>query len=162
MPSIRELYLADQKDRSDSYKLPKDEQRAFEIQAQRRDQHRLQQVREALHAKQVQTGEDLFCAAMIFQHGLDTCDFAMAHLLALQAHELGFNALEVMNFGPHPLWVAAAARDRWLVNMGLPQDFGTQMHTLPDGTKERAPVNPDITNEERARWHVDPLDDDFS
>ena len=41
--------------------------------------------------------------------------------------------------------------------LGKPQPYGTQFKRSVDGKVERWPVDPSITNAERARWHVDPI-----
>ncbi len=59
----------------------------------------------------------------------------------------------------HPLarWLAAASKDRELMALGKPQLYGTQFKRGADGKVVRWPVDPSITNAERARWHVDPI-----
>ena len=54
-------------------------------------------------------------------------------------------------------WLAAASKDRELMTLGKPQLYGTQFTSGADGKVERWPVDPSITNAERARWYVDPI-----
>lgn len=52
------------------------------------------------------TPDDLYHAAMVFQHGDNAGDWRRAHELALRSAELGHSAAR---------WLAAAAHDRWLM-----------------------------------------------
>ena len=58
----------------------------------------------------------------------------------------------------HPRWLAAASKDRELTREGKPQLYGTQFRDIGNGM-ELYPVDPSITDEERARWNVPPLAD---
>ncbi len=92
---------------------------------------------------------------MIFQHGSEVSDYALAHLLALRASEMGYVHTEKE---ADPLWLAAAAKDRLLVTLGQPQDFGTQYtRDIQTGKSVRYAINPAIADEERKKWHVPPL-----
>jgi hypothetical protein len=93
--------------------------------------------------------DDYYHAAMVFQHGATVEDYRKAHELALKAVELEPEH--------RALWLAAAAKDRELVHQGKPQLYGTQFHTQADGASVRYPVDPSITNAERARWRVPPI-----
>ena len=121
------------------------------------DEIRLARVREMILNKELRTGADFYHAAMIFQHSPDIADYALAHLLALKSSEMGYECED----GKSPLWLAAAAKDRWLVRIGQLQDFGTQ-YTWDKETNQNKqyPVNPAITDEERKRWHVPPLNNE--
>lgn len=94
-------------------------------------------------------GKDLEEAGFILQHGNDTTDYWNAHELALRAVTVGDSAA---------LWLAAATLDRYLVNKGKAQLYGTQS-TRNDktGKYELYPVDPTITDAERAKWHVPAL-----
>ena len=50
----------------------------------------------------------------------------------------------------------AAAEDRQRMALGKPQRYGTQYKKV-DGTWQLWPVDPSVTDEERARWHCPPL-----
>ena len=57
-------------------------------------------------------------------------------------------------------WLAAASLDRSLLMAGKPQKYGTQFgYTEPDGWKIAEPIDPTVTDEERAEWNVPPLKD---
>jgi hypothetical protein len=97
------------------------------------------------------TPKDLEAAALILQHGTVANDYWHAHTLAMRAVKLGDSSA---------LWLAAATIDRYLVAKGELQMYGTQTHVdAKTNQLEPAPVNPTITDEERARWHVPPLKD---
>lgn len=86
---------------------------------------------------------------MIFQHGDTLDDYWMAHTLAKRSAEMGHNPGR---------WLAAAALDRWLLNQGKPQKYGTQFYS--DGKSWRLlKLDPDTTDAERAEWNVLPVDE---
>lgn len=112
-----------------------------------RDGTRRALVHSLLTTGVLQSAEDFYGAARLFQHSDDPAEFEQAHQLALKAAELGH---------PDARWLAAAALDRWLVVQGQPQRYGTQY--LSDGVRQRLmDVDPATTDEERARWNVPPL-----
>jgi len=82
-------------------------------------------------------GEDLFHAAMVFQHGSQLGDWRRAHELALQAVALHHEPAK---------WLAAAALDRWLVNLGRPHKYGTQ-YRMAGGKRELGDVDPSTSDE---------------
>ena len=56
------------------------------------------------------------------------------------------------------LWLTAATWDRWLMQAGQPQRFGTQYQFDPATKKMRLyPVDPSVTDAERERWGFPPL-----
>lgn len=114
------------------------------------DAARLARVREIVAAGGAKTADDHYNAAVVFQHGQRPEDYRMAHTLALRAAELdpGLRGAK---------WLAAAAADRELTSQGKPQRFGTQLRGTAGGGIELHPVEPGVTDEERARWHVRPL-----
>ncbi len=82
------------------------------------------------------TNDELVQLAFLFQHSSELDDL-------WNAHELGNNADE------EGKWIAAAAEDRWLLNKGEKQKWGTQFLNA----KEQAPMLSDeesgITDEMR-------------
>ncbi len=114
-----------------------------------RDQARRKEVLEILARNEAKHSDDYFYAAMIFQHGESVEDIAEAHRLALKAVELdGKNE--------RAKWLAAATKDRWLMKRDEPQLYGTQFRKSGDVWIQH-PVDPRVTDEERARWNVSPL-----
>lgn len=105
-------------------------------------------VEELLRSGQVQTAEDYFHAAFIFQHGERLEHWAQAHLLARTAAAMGH---------PKARYQAAAAYDRWLMRQGLAQKYGT--NSVMDGDGWRVwDIDPQTTDQERADWDVPPLE----
>jgi hypothetical protein len=114
----------------------------------KRDDARRARVEELIAADALQTPEDYFHAAMVFQHGQRLEHFWRAHELALKAAELG-------HLQP-ARWLAAAAYDRWLMHQGKPQKYGTQYRS--DGARWKLwDVDPATTDAERAAWDVPSL-----
>jgi hypothetical protein len=135
---LHALYEEDQADRRGE--LPAD--------LHRRDERRRRRVEQLLAQGAVTDPDDLFCAAMVFQHGNDRAHYRRAHELARRAAELG---------STRPArWLAAAAWDRWLMAGGLPQQYGTQYRSV-GGRWVLYQVDPATSDEERARWDVPPL-----
>ena len=114
-----------------------------------RDAERRKRVREILDADGAKTAADYHHAAMVFQHSDAIDDYDLAHKLALKAVELDPER-------PGARWLAAAAKDRWLMNQGKPQLYGTQYKTV-DGKTILWEVDPSVTDEERAKWDCPPL-----
>lgn len=117
------------------------------------DRVRRRRVLHLLKGRQLLRRADELRAAMILQHGETIGDFAVAHLLALDAH---MNRVKKVRFVPDALWLAAAAQDRFLVNIGRPQRFGTQFRPSRNGVGvcEVYPIDRRTSEALRRRWHV--------
>lgn len=111
------------------------------------DHQRRVEVLGYLEAGQVQTTRNLIDAAFIFQHGNCSEHYLLANRLAQIALEAG---------DPEARWIYAAALDRYLMQQGKLQKYGTQ-YTLVDGRYELYPVDPATTDAERAQYNVPPL-----
>lgn len=113
------------------------------------DAKRRKKIYGMLHHNAIRSPLDLEAAALILQHGNDTTDFWTAHTLALRAVTLGNDDAR---------WLAAATLDRYLMNKGLPQKYGTQSTVNPEThLRELYSVDPSVTDSERTVWHVPPL-----
>lgn len=135
---LRALFEEDQADRSGQ----------FPTDMYQRDQRRRRRVEQLLAQGTLTGPDDLFHAAMVFQHGADRAYYLRAHELAKRATELG---------STRPArWLAAAAYDRWLMTGGLPQKYGTQYRSA-NGRWVLHEVDPTTSDGERARWDVPPL-----
>jgi hypothetical protein len=108
-------------------------------------------VHQILDSGGAKTSDDYYSAAIVFQHGKTIADFQRSHLLALKAVELDPN-------NKRALWLAAASKDRELMNLGKPQLYGTQYRKV-DGRMKLYQVDPSVTDEERAKWNVPPLEE---
>ncbi len=82
-----------------------------------RDSVRLARVKQMCQGQHLTTGMDHYHAAMILQHAHEPDDYLLAHELCVVAISQGVEQAK---------WLAAASEDRYLMNMGRPQRFGTQ------------------------------------
>ena len=89
-----------------------------------RDQARLERTKELYRENQLKTGNDYYHAALILQHGRVPEDFLLAHEFCIVAISKGKN-------DRYTRWLAAASEDRFLMNIGRPQRFGTQYQAYP-------------------------------
>jgi hypothetical protein len=81
------------------------------------DRARRARAREMLDSGQINSADDYWRAAFIFQHGDRPEDYLLAHSLAVAAIGLGRQ---------DATWIAAATMDRYLHSIGKPQIYGTQ------------------------------------
>ncbi len=89
-----------------------------------RDKARLARTKELYREGRLQTANDYYHAALILQHGDVPEDFLLAHEFCIVAISKGKNDKETR-------WLAAASEDRFLMNIGRPQRFGTQYRADP-------------------------------
>ncbi|MCW0197467.1 hypothetical protein [Sphingopyxis sp.] len=87
------------------------------------DDERRGRARRLLDSGALQSGDDYYHAAFVFQHGSDANDYLMAHLLATIAIARGRS---------DAVWIASATLDRYLQAIGKPQILGTQ-YTISAG-----------------------------
>jgi len=90
------------------------------------DQERLKRTEVLLENSLLTTGEDYYHAAYLFQHGVTAESYLKAHILAMIAMKNGYTKAA---------WIASATLDRYLLNIGKAQVFGTQFKgaTIPLG-----------------------------
>lgn len=138
---LKALFDADQADRSGAIDWS---------QVSARDAERRAKVQQIVEAGGAKAADDWFHAAMVFQHGMTVEDLA-------QAHQLAARALEQDPDHGRAKWLFAASKDRWLMRQQKPQLYGTQFAKGADGKWALYPVDPAITDEERARYNVPPL-----
>ena len=109
--------------------------------------HRVE-ILQLLQQGKITQAVDLYHAAMIYQHGTCADHFKLANELAERSMTLGY---------PPARWLYAASRDRYLLAVGRPQEFGTQLHW----DKVRGWYMPALdfrtTDEERAKYNVPPI-----
>ena len=89
-----------------------------------RDNARLERTKELYQENQLKTANDYYHAALILQHGRVPEDFLLAHEFCIVAISKGRN-------DKYTRWLAAASEDRFLMNIGRPQRFGTQYQAYP-------------------------------
>lgn len=87
-----------------------------------RDRARLKRVKDLFATDGLHTANDYYRSAMILQHGEAPEDFLLAHEFCVVAIIKGKNDRE-------SAWLAASAEDRFLMNIGRPQRFGTQFRS---------------------------------
>jgi hypothetical protein len=141
---LERLYTDDQKDRAGNL-----EGTAWQA-VEKRDAERRKRVLEIVEKGGAKEAGDYIHAAMVFQHGSTPDDLDHANRWATKAVELDSEY-------PGARWLAAASRDRWLMDSGKPQLYGTQFRRDKDGPWYLWRVDPSITDEERAKWDVPPL-----
>jgi hypothetical protein len=90
------------------------------------DYKRRNRWKQLLDTGALQSGDDYYHAAFVFQHGNEADDYLLAHVLAMIAVARG---------RPDAVWIASATLDRYLQAIDKPQIFGTQ-YTIP----EKGPV----------------------
>lgn len=121
-----------------------------------RDKARLARVLALVGKGELKTSPDYLHAAMILQHGWTAEHYELAHQFAKHAADEGY----VPSEGEvDPLWLAAAAKDRALISQGKPQRYGTQFKkNSKEGEWYLYEVDPTVNDDERAAWHVQPLE----
>lgn len=146
---LRKFYKEDQRDRTKQL-WTKNEKLFL-----RRDLARLRKVLHIIATHKLVTPGDHLHAAMILHHGSKTRHYKMAYKLAKKSADMGYKK---QKGEVDPLWLAAAAKDRWLMSQGKPQYFGTQFRKgSKDGQWYHYKTDPGVTDKERAKWHVQPL-----
>lgn len=116
-----------------------------------RDKARLARVKELYAQDRLGTGNDYYHAAMILQHGNIPEDYLLAHEFCVVAITKGKNDKATR-------WLAAASEDRFLMNIGRPQRFGTQYRSDgPDAPMRLYKVDEGITDELRRALNVPAL-----
>ena len=87
------------------------------------DEKRRARTEQLLDSGALQSGDDFYHAAFIFQHGAKADDYLKAHLLATIAVARGKSGA---------VWIASATLDRYLRAIDKPQVLGTQ-YRMPKG-----------------------------
>ncbi len=113
-----------------------------------RDRYRIERVKELYQADSLHTGKDYFHAAMILQHASTPDDYLLAHELAVVAISLREEGAK---------WLAAATEDRFLMNIGRPQRFGTQYIANNNQPLHLYQVSPGVTDGLRRALNVTSL-----
>jgi hypothetical protein len=140
------LYAADQSDRRNAKTIADFDSMSV------RDSVRRVRVRALLGELREPTANDLYHAAMVFQHGDDTTSYR-------RAYELSKRAAEVDTGHQKARWLSAASWDRYLMRQQKPQWYGTQfVRSNHDGPWILYPVDTTkVTDAERVRMGVGTL-----
>jgi hypothetical protein len=115
-----------------------------------RDKARLARVKELYAQNRLQTASDYYHGAMILQHGNAPEDFLLSHEFCVLAISKGKNDKDAK-------WLAASSEDRFLMNIGRPQRFGTQFHSEGNGPILLYAVDSGVTDETRREMGVHSL-----
>jgi len=114
---LEEIFQEDQQDREKVYESSKEVQ-----ELKGRDARRRKRVTMMMELGEVKTKNDLYHAAVLFQHGLTSADFLTAHRLATLAAVHGHKTAR---------WLLAASLDRYLMSIKQGQIYGTQFEFNP-------------------------------
>ncbi len=110
------------------------------------DAKRRARTQDLLDSGALESGDDFFHAAFVFQHGNAPADYLKAHLLAMIAIARG---------KPGAVWIAAASLDRYLQAIGKPQVLGTQYTLLKDAPATQEPYDRTLVSDAmRKALHV--------
>ena len=116
-----------------------------------RDEQRELKVKQLLAAGSLSSGTDYFHAAMVLQHATSPDDYLLAHDLCVIAISKGESKAK---------WLAAASMDRFLINIGRPQRFGTQFQSKrPFRPPMLVSVDPSFPDALRKELDVPTLED---
>jgi hypothetical protein len=111
-PELAQLYEQDQADR-----MPPGGKAIDWSVVGPRDKQRRARVYALYEAGELRTGKDFERAAMVLQHAEQPDEYLLAHEFCVVALSKGERDAR---------WLAAATEDRFLMNIGRPQRFGTQ------------------------------------
>jgi hypothetical protein len=120
---LSRMYQEDQADRKPEDGKPIDWKKILP-----RDRAREARVKELYRSDDLETGADYYHAAMILQHSPRAEDYLLAHDFCIVAVAKGERQAR---------WLAAASEDRFLMNIGRPQRFGTQYRSDLSGKNLR-------------------------
>jgi hypothetical protein len=141
-PEMTAMFDADQSARQEMTKIdwavlgPQDEKRRLRTKA-------------LLDSGMLKTASDFYHAALVFQHGRKPDDYLLAHTLAVVAVAQG---------RADATWIASATLDRYLINIGQKQIYGTQYRTVEGGATSQDPFDRSLVSDVlRAALHVPPL-----
>ena len=130
-PEIQALFAADQEGRTGGV----EDWAAL----RRADRERRARARELLDEGKLQTADDFYAAAFVFQHGNEPEDYLLAHALAVRSLALGHKRAE---------WIAAASLDRYLQSIAREQVYGTQSTRYPGEDATREPYNRELLTDQ--------------
>lgn len=113
-----------------------------------RDTQRRHETLRHINVPALHSEEDFYHAAMIFHHGLCSDHFKLAHGLATESMELGYEKAK---------WLYASTLDRYLRKIGHVQRFGTQYDQRGRCSYVLGRVDSATTDQDRKRFNVPTL-----
>jgi hypothetical protein len=115
-----------------------------------RDQKREARVKEIYNAKELRTAADYERAALVLQHASKPEDYLLAHEFCIVALAKGSRGMARQ--------LAALTEDRFLMNIGRPQRFGSQFRASgPKAPVKLYEVGPGVTDDLRREFGVPSL-----
>jgi hypothetical protein len=108
---------------------------------------RCERVLELYEQGHIQNARDTFHASLVMLYGDRPTNYELAHTLAARAAELGEQRAWTLQ---------AMALDRWLLSVGRPQRFGTQI-IKQAGRWSLGEIDDKVSDSERAMYGVPPL-----
>lgn len=102
------------------------------------DLARRKRTQALLDSGRLNSADDFYHAAYVFQHGDEAEDCLKAHALAVIAAARGKE---------EAAWIAAATLDRYLQRIGQPQIYGTQFLHPPGGKWTQEPYRRDLLSD---------------
>lgn len=145
-PELQMLFSEDQADRSPT--TMKD--RSWE-EISIRDEKRELRVKALIAEGALNTGPDYYHAAMVLQHAPRPDDYLLAHDLCVIAISKGEDRAK---------WLSAASLDRFLINIGRPQRYGTQFRSYrPNQPPRLVEVDPSVPDSLRRELNVPSLEE---
>lgn len=148
-PQILQLVISDQWDRGNDMFYGKQVRVPANLNVEQRDEQRHAEVRKILAEGKINSGQEYFFAALIFQHSSASEDLMFAHMLAVTAVARGNSSAT---------WMAAATLDRYLWSIKQPQIFGTQFQKGKEGNWTMEPYDRKAASDSiRATWCVVPV-----
>jgi hypothetical protein len=113
------------------------------------DDKRRARTAELLESGVLESGDDFYHAAFIYQHGRTSEDYLKAHLLA---------TIAVARGRAGAVWIASATLDRYLQAIGKPQVLGTQYMRSDSAPATQEPYDRSLLPDAmRKALHVPPL-----
>jgi len=125
---LLKLYEEDQAARTHLQSLPEHEVRKFITEVMLpADKIRLAQVEEKLNMSETLSSREYLAAAVIMQHGSEPAHYK-------KAMELSQKAVALDPANKDASWLSCAAEDRYLMKIGQPQVWGTQLDRKMNNT----------------------------
>jgi len=141
--NIKDVYGQDQKDREKIDWNNKEEVALLN----KRDIERIKYAKQLLDRGLIKTKQNCFYAAMLFHHSEKISDLAIALSLSYISMRLG---------SKDGKWLYARALDRFLLDLGQPQKFGTQFEEK-NGKWSLCSYDKAMTDKERKLYEVPSL-----
>lgn len=151
-PEVLDLVLQDQWDRCIDMFGEKSQIESCTIKPSivERDSIRHAKAKEFLAQGKIESGQEYYFVALLFQHSGNPDELMLAHVLAITSANKGY---------PYAKWMAAATMDRYLHTINQPQIFGTQFK-MTAGQWTMEPYSREaISDALRAQWCVISLAD---